>query len=186
MTSNNVTYYTWIESPVGDLLLTSNGQSLTGLYLKGQKHFPEMEDSWKNTTDLEIFTQVQAQLTEYFTHKRETFDIPLAPQGTPFQKEVWLSLHQIPFGETSSYGTLAQQLGKPGGARAVGAANGRNPISIIVPCHRVIASNGKMTGYAGGIDRKQWLLRHEQKVSSSAPQKAQNSAQENAQISLIF
>ncbi|MEO1446510.1 MAG: methylated-DNA--[protein]-cysteine S-methyltransferase, partial [Cyanobacteria bacterium J06635_11] len=179
MTSNNVTYYTWIESPVGDLLLTSNGQALTGLYLKGQKHFPkmadpEMEDSWKNTTDLEIFTQVQAQLTEYFTHKRETFDIPLAPQGTPFQKEVWRSLHQIPFGETSSYGTLAQQLGKPGAARAVGAANGRNPISIIVPCHRVIASNGKMTGYAGGIDRKQWLLRHEQKAQESSPPKGQN------------
>lgn len=177
-TGSTMTYYTWIESPVGDLLLTSNGQSLTGLYLKGQKHFPKvadpnMEDSWVNTPELEVLTQVQAQLTEYFTHKREAFDIPLAPQGTPFQKEVWQSLHQIPFGETSSYGALAQQLGKPGAARAVGAANGRNPISIIVPCHRVIASNGKMTGYAGGIDRKQWLLRHEKNTQQEATKRTQ-------------
>ncbi|MEL6779113.1 MAG: methylated-DNA--[protein]-cysteine S-methyltransferase [Cyanobacteria bacterium J06597_16] len=160
--TDHPTHYAWIESPVGELLLTVNGQSLTGLYLKGQKHFPEMTDAWQESAELEIFEQVRAQLAEYFAHEREGFDLPLSPRGTDFQKQVWQSLHQIPFGQTLSYGDIAQQLGKPGAARAVGAANGRNPISIIVPCHRVIASNGKMTGYAGGIDRKQWLLRHEQ------------------------
>lgn len=155
-------YYKWLESPLGELLLTADTQSLTGLYLKGQKHFPNMLDSWQENADLKILTEVAAQLAEYFTHKRQDFDLPLSPQGTTFQKQVWQQLHHIPFGETTSYGALAHLLGKPGAARAVGAANGRNPISIIVPCHRVIATNGKMTGYAGGIARKQWLLRHEQ------------------------
>ena len=125
-------YYTWLESPVGELLLTANSESmcesLTGLYLKGQKHFPELSEDWVERTEFTIFEQVKTQLGEYFAHKRETFDIPLSPRA----------------------------------ARAVGAANGRNPISIIVPCHRVVGASGKLTGYAGGIDRKQWLLRHEQ------------------------
>ncbi|MGD1895924.1 MAG: methylated-DNA--[protein]-cysteine S-methyltransferase [Phormidesmis sp.] len=159
-------YYTWLESPVGELLLTANSESmcesLTGLYLKGQKHFPELSEDWVERTEFTIFEQVKTQLGEYFAHKRETFDIPLSPRGTDFQKQVWQFLHQIPFGQTASYGELATRLGKPGAARAVGAANGRNPISIIVPCHRVVGASGKLTGYAGGIDRKQWLLRHEQ------------------------
>ena len=166
-----MTSYTWLESPLGDLLLTAQGQSLTGasltgLYLKGQKHFPQRLDSRQALAELEIFDQVGVQLAEYFAHERQHFDIPLSPQGTPFQKSVWQHLHTIPFGETTSYGALAHLLGKPGGARAVGAANGRNPISIIVPCHRVIATNGKLTGYAGGIDKKQWLLRHEQAMTT--------------------
>ncbi|MEL6813994.1 MAG: methylated-DNA--[protein]-cysteine S-methyltransferase [Cyanobacteria bacterium J06598_3] len=160
--THNTIHYTWIESPVGELLLTANSQSLIGLHLKGQKHFPEMTDAWKKTAELKIFEQVKTQLAEYFSHQRKAFNLPLSPQGTDFQKQVWQFLLQIPFGQTLSYGDMAHQLGKPGAARAVGAANGRNPISIIVPCHRVIASTGKMTGYAGGIDRKQWLLRHEQ------------------------
>ena len=159
-----MSYYRWLESPVGDLLLTASDNALTGLYIKGQKHFPEIAAAWQEAPELAAFSQVQVQLLEYFAKERQAFDLPLNPQGTSFQKQVWQCLHQIPFGETTSYGAIAQSLGKPGSARAVGAANGRNPISIIVPCHRVIGASGKMTGYAGGVDRKQWLLRHEQAV----------------------
>lgn len=155
-------YYKWLDSPIGALLLTSNGRALTGLYMQGQKYFPQQTEAWCESGKIEPFTQTQQQLSEYFNHQRQSFDIPIAPEGTDFQKQVWLLLQQIPFGETISYGTLAQKLGKNTASRAVGAANGRNPISIIVPCHRVIAANGKLTGYAGGLDRKQWLLRHEQ------------------------
>lgn len=161
-----MTYYQWIESPVGLLLMTGDGRSLTGLYLKGQKHFPIQTADGQESAKAEPFAQTQAQLTEYFAHQRQSFDIPLAAQGTNFQKQIWQLLLQIPFGETVSYGSLAQKIGQPDAARAVGAANGRNPLSIIVPCHRVIAANGKLTGYAGGVDRKQWLLAHEQKVGA--------------------
>ncbi|MBE7383143.1 MAG: methylated-DNA--[protein]-cysteine S-methyltransferase [Leptolyngbya sp. SIO1E4] len=155
-------YYTWIESPLGALLLTANARSLTGLYLQGQKYFPEQTPDWHKAEQIPPLVQAQKQLAEYFAHQRQHFDLPLAPQGTDFQEQVWQQLRQIPFGETISYGTLAQRLGKPTASRAVGAANGRNPISIIVPCHRVIAGDGKLTGYAGGTDRKRWLLQHEQ------------------------
>ncbi|BAS58799.1 MULTISPECIES: methylated-DNA--[protein]-cysteine S-methyltransferase [Leptolyngbya] len=154
-------YYQWFTSPLGQVLLTSNGQSLTGLHLHGQKYFPNRTEDWQEST-LDLFVQVQEQLTEYFAHQRQQFDLPLEPQGTPFQKQVWQLLTEIPFGQTISYGTLAKQTGNPTASRAVGAANGRNPIAIVVPCHRVIAANGALTGYAGGVDRKQWLLRHEQ------------------------
>lgn len=155
-------YFTWIEeSPIGEILLTSDGQSLTGLYLKGQKHFPTQTDSWQQAAIAPPLPQVAQQLTEYFSSQRQTFDLPLAACGTNFQQTVWSLLPNIPYGETISYGSLAHKIGKPGSSRAVGAANGRNPISIIVPCHRVVASNGKLTGYAGGIDKKQWLLAHE-------------------------
>lgn len=155
-------HYNWIASPLGGLLLTSDGRSLTGLYLEDQKYLPQQTEVWQEDPQLELFSQTQAQLQEYFAHQRQHFDLPLDPQGTEFQQQVWQLLREIPFGETISYGTLAQRVGQPNAARAVGAANGRNPISIIVPCHRVIAGNGKLTGYAGGIDRKQWLLHHEQ------------------------
>lgn len=155
-------YYRWIDSSVGRLLLTSEGRSLTGLYLEGQKHFPSLTPAWTAGPDLDILVQTQQQLAEYFAHQRQRFDLPLNPHGTEFQQRVWQHLHEIPFGETISYGTLAQRLGQPNASRAVGAANGRNPISIVVPCHRVVASNGKLTGYAGGVDRKLWLLQHEQ------------------------
>ncbi|MEM6452333.1 MAG: methylated-DNA--[protein]-cysteine S-methyltransferase [Cyanobacteria bacterium P01_D01_bin.105] len=155
-------YFTWIQkSPVGEILLTSDGRSLTGLYLQGQKHFPLQTHTWEKSAVAEPFGLVKQQLIEYFSNQRQSFDLPLAAKGTEFQRSVWNLLPTIPYGETVSYGSLAQKLGKPGSSRAVGAANGRNPISIIVPCHRVIAANGKLTGYAGGIDRKQWLLAHE-------------------------
>ena len=161
-TKDTAIYYQWIDSPLGDLLLTSDGRSLTGLYISGQKHFPQQTDAWQEAGDIEPLRQTQTQLTEYFAHQRQSFDLPLAPQGTPFQQHVWQCLHHIPFGETITYATLAERVGKPTAFRAVGAANGRNPISIVVPCHRVVASSGKLQGYAGGLDRKQWLLYHEQ------------------------
>lgn len=155
-------YYNWIDSPLGALLLTSDGQSLTGLYLNGQKHFPQQTEDWQEAKDVDPLGQAEAQLSEYFAHQRHSFDLPLEPQGTDFQKQVWQCLRHIPFGETISYGDLAQQIGKPHASRAVGAANGRNPIAIVVPCHRVIAASGQLTGYAGGLERKRWLLQHEQ------------------------
>ncbi len=160
-------YFKWIESPVGELLLASNGKTLTGLYLKGQKHFPKDIKNKVSSPQLPLFIQVEQQLIEYFGHQRQHFDLPMQATGTEFQKQVWQRLNDIPFGETISYGALARQIGQPSASRAVGAANGRNPISIIVPCHRVIAASGKLTGYAGGIDRKQWLLAHEQKLESA-------------------
>jgi methylated-DNA-[protein]-cysteine S-methyltransferase len=160
-------YYKLTETSLCTLLITSDGRSLTGLYLQGQKHYPEIADSWQESADLEVLVQAQQQLAEYFAHQRQSFDLPLAPKGTAFQQQVWQQLCAIPFGESISYGTLAQRIAQPQAARAVGAANGRNPIAIVVPCHRVVASSGKLTGYAGGIDRKQWLLQHEQNGQQS-------------------
>ncbi len=108
------------------------------------------------------------QLREYFAGHRRTFDVPIAPIGTAFQLEVWRALTAIPFGETRSYGELARTLGRPSASRAVGAANGQNPLSIIVPCHRVIAASGALTGYAGGLDAKRWLLGHERALATPA------------------
>jgi methylated-DNA-[protein]-cysteine S-methyltransferase len=151
----------WIDSPVGRILLTANDRALTGLYLEDQKYFPQLAESTGEGSRSAILDLAETQLAEYFALQRQQFDLPVAPEGTEFQKQVWQLLQQIPFGETISYGKLAQWYGQPHASRAVGAANGRNPISIVVPCHRVIAANGKLTGYAGGLDRKQWLLQHE-------------------------
>jgi methylated-DNA-[protein]-cysteine S-methyltransferase len=169
MSMNNV-YYHWLNSPIGEILITANDRALTRLALKDQKYFPLPTSEWQAKSDLPIIQQAIAQLNEYFQHQRQTFDLALAPEGTDFQQQVWQQLCQIPFGQTWSYGELAQAIEQPNASRAVGAANGRNPISIIVPCHRVIASNGKLTGYAGGVDRKQWLLQHELSVASSLGQ----------------
>lgn len=109
-----------------------------------------------------LIDRCKAQLEEYFQGRRQMFDVPLAPEGTDFQQRVWMQLRQVPYGETCSYATISSSIGSPKSYRAVGAANGRNPLSIIVPCHRVIGSNGQLTGYAGGLESKQWLLRLEQ------------------------
>ena len=161
-----MTYYRWLESPLASLLLAGDGRSLTGLYLHEQKYFPTQIEAWTEAARAEPFPQVQQQLEQCFAGQLQSFGVPLNPVGTDFQKQVWHWLPQIPFGSTIAYGTLAEMLGKPGAARAVGAANGRNPISIIVPCHRVIAADRQLTGYAGGIDRKRWLLQHEQALVS--------------------
>ncbi len=162
-------YYCHIDSPLGAILLTATDsaqptlreRSLTGIFLSGQKHLPQIAPNWQAAPDLSLFSQTQIQLGEYFQGHRHTFDLLLDPPGTAFQRLVWQQLRQIPLGQTRSYGEIAREIGQPTAARAVGAANGRNPISIVIPCHRVIASSGKLTGYAGGLDRKQWLLDRE-------------------------
>lgn len=155
------TYYTTLESPLGSLLLTSNGQALTGLYMGEHKHGPEIGADWICDSAAPPFPEATRQLAAYFSGTRTTFDLPLAPHGTAFQKQVWQELTRIPYGVTLSYGELATRVGNPNASRAVGLANGRNPLSILIPCHRVIGANGKLTGYGGGISRKERLLRLE-------------------------
>lgn len=158
--------YAYAESPLGRIMLTSDGFSLTGVYLEGQRYEPAPKNDWVFDESLPLFKAATAQLSEYFTGKRTHFDLPLAPAGTAFQRAVWSHLQLIPYGARLSYGSVAQALGRDGSARAVGAAIGRNPISIIIPCHRVVGKNGALTGYAGGLDRKTVLLELE---SSAAP-----------------
>lgn len=154
-------YFTTVSSPVGELMLTSDGEALTGLFMEEHAGGPMdgPKAGWKR--DEACFRDVVAQLGAYFAGESETFTVPLAPAGTDFQQKVWAALGAIPFGKTRSYGAIAQQIGHPGASRAVGLANGSNPISIIVPCHRVIGANGTLTGYGGGLERKRWLLEHE-------------------------
>ncbi|MEO6445683.1 MAG: methylated-DNA--[protein]-cysteine S-methyltransferase [Gemmatimonadaceae bacterium] len=154
-------YFTTMYSPLGDLLLTGDGAHLTGLYMQPHRHGPEQGDHWVRAAA--PFGDAMRQLREYFVGQRQEFEIPLAPHGTEFQRRVWAALRDIPFARTVSYGHIAREIGNPKGVRAVGLANGRNPISIIVPCHRVIGANGSLTGYGGGIERKEWLLSHEAK-----------------------
>lgn len=153
-------YYDFIPSPIGQLLVTSNGDKLTGLYLENHKGGPSIEPSW--VRDAERFASVRDQLADYFDGGLTRFDQDLDLEGTEFQRAVWDLLLEIPYGETVSYGYLAKRLGAPHASRAVGAAVGRNPISIIVPCHRVVGSGGAITGYAGGVERKKALLKLEQ------------------------
>ncbi|MFO1022803.1 MAG: methylated-DNA--[protein]-cysteine S-methyltransferase [Planctomycetales bacterium] len=150
------TFHSYLESPVGQILLVGDGQFLCGLYLPNHKHWNGLRANSQQDDD--PFRDVRRQLTEYFAGERQQFDVPFKLDGTPFQKQVWQELARIPFGITISYRELARRVGSPSAVRAVGAANGRNPISIIVPCHRVIGANGKLTGYGGGLPNKEWLL----------------------------
>lgn len=157
------TYYTRIDSPIEPLLLTSDGESLTSLFMTSQRHGPFFSETWQHDDNAKPFAEARKQLAAYFAGELTDFDLPLKMIGTEFQKSVWRELLNIPYGVTISYGELAERVGNPNSSRAVGAANGRNPISIIVPCHRVIGANGKLTGYGGGMERKEWLLAHESK-----------------------
>ncbi|MER5267087.1 methylated-DNA--[protein]-cysteine S-methyltransferase [Actinosynnema sp. NPDC002837] len=152
--------HTTVDSPVGPLTLVAHGDVLSGLYMTGQRYRPA--DDAFGPEDPSPFGDVVVQLAEYFAGTRTAFDLPLDPIGTPFQRTVWRALAEIPYGETVTYGELAQRLGRPSAARAVGLANGRNPIGIIVPCHRVVGANGDLTGYGGGLERKRQLLDFEQ------------------------
>jgi methylated-DNA-[protein]-cysteine S-methyltransferase len=152
-----------LRSPLGDLRLVAAGDALAGIYLPDHEGAPPMapHDGRLHPVLLEAARQLEA----YFAGQRRAFDLPLAPAGSAFQREVRRALVAIPFGATRAYADLARALGRPSAARAVGAANARNPISIIVPCHRVVAGDGALTGYAGGLDAKRWLLAHEQRAS---------------------
>lgn len=156
--------HTSIGSPIGELLLTGDGHALCGLWMQdaGRRRAPSPD--WERSDA--AFASVRAQLAEYFAGERTRFDVPLAMDGTPFQRRVWQALCEIPYGETTAYGELARRLGTPDAARAVGLANGRNPIAVIVPCHRVIGADGSLTGFGGGLARKRLLLDLE---SAAAP-----------------
>ena len=161
------TTFARFASPVGELVLTASDTGLTAIYFPTSRHGPPPLESVDWVEDdagrpaSAILARARRQLEEYFAGTRTTFDLPLAPTGTPFEQRVWEALRAIPYGTTTSYGVLARQLGDPRATRAVGAANGRNPIPIIVPCHRVVGARGELTGFGGGIDRKRWLLEHE-------------------------
>ena len=146
--------YCTLTTPIGELLLTADDDgALTAVNLPNRH--PD-SSAWER--DDALLADARRQLTEYFAGERTSFDLPLRPAGAPFQLRVWDALLRIPYGETASYGELARELGHPTAARAVGAANGRNPIAIVVPCHRVIGANGSLTGYAGGLECKRALL----------------------------
>jgi methylated-DNA-[protein]-cysteine S-methyltransferase len=148
-----------MDSPIGKLTLVASDGILAGVYMEQHRHQPA-EETFGDYDD-EPFGSIRSQLTEYFAGDRTEFDLPLAMAGTPFQQTVWAALRDIPYGETISYGQLADRIGRPSASRAVGLANGRNPVSIIVPCHRVVGSTGDLTGYGGGIERKRALLTFE-------------------------
>lgn len=157
-THGSTTHVT-IDSPVGPLRLVSDGECLTGVFFAEHRHAPADLGAEVGLADApQVLQDAQEQLGEYFAGERTDFDLPLAARGTDFQQRVWALLRQIPYGRTWSYGQLAAELGQPGASRAVGLANGRNPISIVVPCHRVVGSTGAITGYGGGVERKQTLL----------------------------
>jgi len=163
MGASATTLYTTHPSPLGELLLIGDGQSLTGLYMQAQKYARTVQDGWR--PDAKPFRAVAAQLDAYFAGELRTFDLPLGLRGTDFQRTVWRALREVQFGSTTTYGELARRIGSPNAPRAVGLANGHNPIGIIVPCHRIIGANGSLTGYGGGIERKRWLLAHEARWS---------------------
>ncbi|MFP3987033.1 methylated-DNA--[protein]-cysteine S-methyltransferase [Streptomyces sp. E11-3] len=148
--------HTVIDSPYGPLTLVATDGVLSGLHMTDQRHRPP-EESFGSPDDTP-FTEVVRQLRAYFAGDLKEFDLPLRLDGTPFQRSVWAGLREIPYGETRSYGELAEAVGNPGASRAVGLANGKNPIGIIVPCHRVVGANGSLTGYGGGLERKRRLL----------------------------
>ncbi|MDX2465287.1 MAG: methylated-DNA--[protein]-cysteine S-methyltransferase [Porticoccus sp.] len=146
----------YMDSPIGTIEIKASIHGITHLVFTDKKNSPI------NTCN--VLNQCKIQLNEYFSGKRKSFSLPLDPKGTDFQKSIWSALVDIPFGKTVSYGDIANVINHSKAVRAVGAANGKNPISIIVPCHRVIGSNGKLTGYAWGLERKSWLLAHEELI----------------------
>ncbi|MFJ8885181.1 methylated-DNA--[protein]-cysteine S-methyltransferase [Streptomyces sp. NPDC102402] len=167
-TASTVTrQHTVIESPYGDLTLVATDGLLSGLYMTGQRHRPPEETF--GVPDPRPFGETARQLEAYFAGELTDFDLPMRLEGTDFQRNVWAELVRIPYGRTRSYGELADRLGKPGASRAVGLANGRNPVGIIVPCHRVIGASGSLTGYGGGLDRKQRLLAFERGAEDEVP-----------------
>lgn len=160
MTSpSTATTHTHVDSPIGRILLVGSDAGLAGLYVADHDRAPLPDAAWR--ADIAPFRAVETQLGEYFAGERTDFDVDLDLAGTAFQRRVWAALCEIPYGETISYGELARRIDQPTAARAVGLANGQNPVSIIVPCHRVVAADGSLGGYGWGTQRKSWLLDHE-------------------------
>ena len=150
------TIYWTIDSPIGELLHAGDGERLQRLHMQDGRRPGAIGAGW--VRDAEPFADLCEQLDQYFAGERREFDVPLDPRGSEFELRVWRALRQIPYGETESYGAVAGRIGHPGQARAVGTANGRNPIAVVIPCHRVIGADGSLTGYGGGLERKRLLL----------------------------
>jgi len=157
-----VTWMTTMDSPIGTLTLAAQDGRITGLHMDGADHAPTGQQSWRR--DDSQFKEAVGQVEAYFAGELIDFDLPLQLDGTDFQRRVWKGLQGIPYGQTISYGELARRVGNAKACRAVGLANGRNPVAVIVPCHRVIGANGTLTGFGGGLDRKRWLLDHERSL----------------------
>jgi len=158
--------YRTVASPLGDLLLAGDDGVLRNLWMVEGRHAVVPGSDW--VRDAGAFAEPVRQLAGYFAGERTAFDLELDLAGTPFQQRVWKALREIPYGETRSYGEQAKRIGAPDAVRAVGHANGQNPIAIVVPCHRVIGANGSLTGFGGGLPRKRWLLEHERSVRAAA------------------
>ena len=161
-------YYTYHDSPIGPLLLAGDSSALRLISFPSGDRQHEVQSDWQ--CNAAVFSAATAQLDAYFAGELRQFDLPLAPLGTPFQCQVWQTLQTIPYGTTWSYAQLARAIGRPTAFRAVGAANGDNPLPIVIPCHRVIGTNGKLTGFGGGLPVKHWLLTLEQALPVSAAQ----------------
>jgi methylated-DNA-[protein]-cysteine S-methyltransferase len=157
-------YYALVDSPIDPLLLVSDGEHLVGLYTDAGKYLPRFKENC--IEDAQVFSEAVKQLKAYFAGELTDFDLAIKLSGTAFQQRVWQALVSIPFAMTASYKDIAERIESPKAVRAVGLANGRNPISIVVPCHRVIGANGTLTGYAGGLPRKRWLLAHEKRLGN--------------------
>ena len=154
--------YTYLDTPIGTLLIAGDGEAVKRIEFPKNGKARQPDEDWTESSRGPV-GQAAKQLREYFAGKRDDFDLPLAPEGTEFQRTVWRNLQDIPYGETISYGELAKRVGNPKASRAVGAANGQNPIPIVIPCHRVIGANGKLTGFGGGLPTKEALLALETK-----------------------
>jgi methylated-DNA-[protein]-cysteine S-methyltransferase len=161
-TTLDAPYFSELSSPIGPLLLLGDQRALSAIYMLEHRHQPPLGGG--SVRSDEALSRARSQLQAYFLGELTEFDVPLAARGTEFQRRVWQALCAIRYGETESYGQLARRIGNPSASRAVGLANGKNPISIIVPCHRVIGADGSLTGYGGGMERKKWLLEHEKRI----------------------
>jgi methylated-DNA-[protein]-cysteine S-methyltransferase len=151
-------YYDYFQSPHGRMLLVADEKALSSVSFVGQKYAPRVANDWQRDASHAPLAQAKRELAEYFAGRRKRFSVRLAPRGTPFQRKVWKAIAGVAFGRTIAYAELARRAGRPGSARAAGAATGRNPLGIIVPCHRIVGSNGSLTGYAGGLAKKRALL----------------------------
>lgn len=163
-----ITCWTTLSTPLDTMLLAASESGLQGAWFVGQRHFDGPAEDWQRSDQHPLLCEAAAQLSAWYAGQRRTFDLPLAPIGTPFQQAVWAELARIAHGSTRTYGELAASLGRPTASRAVGAATGRNPLSIIIPCHRLVGRDGTLTGYAGGLDRKRALLAFESGASLEA------------------
>jgi len=165
----NIVYFDRVASPLGELVLASDGDALSGAWFDGQRHQPPIGSAWRRQPDLPVLRCAAAELAEYFAGERMAFGVPLAAAGTPFQRDVWRAISGVRYGGTIAYRELAERAGRPASIRAAGAATGRNPLSIIVPCHRIVGADGTLTGYAGGLARKRALLALERAALAAAP-----------------